>query len=338
MDIPDLDFCIDHRNWVEALSEAFSLLVCANPGEMVCITGPSRAGKSRMIQKLIELLFGKDYDSDPFVMPCIVVEAVNSGPNGSFSTKAFTQRMLKAVKHPVLSITDDNEDYFAYQKLERTTESTLRLALERAFVARKTKYLFIDEAQHAHYTSKSMAAHAVMNSWKCLAQTSGLVLVLVGAYPILDILRNSPHMLGRKHQVHLPRYQMTSDDIKEFSKIITVYEGRLDISDSLAGSFRSVRELLYNGSLGCIGLLSAWLLRAEARGSITGSGITKSLLEKTMLPNADLLEIEREIVAGEKSLSCSMPRAPKKSTPVRKPASSKPFQKNQKRLAPNHRS
>ncbi len=338
MDIPDLNFCIDHRNWTEALSEAFSLLVCANPGEVVCITGPSRAGKSKLIRKLIELLFDKDHDSDPFVMPCVVVEAVNSGPNGSFSTKAFTQRMLKAVNHPVLSITDDNEDYFAYQKLERTTEATLRLALERAFVARQTKYLFIDEAQHARYASKSMAAHAVLDSWKCLAQTSDLVLVLVGAYPILDILRNSPHMLGRKHQVHLPRYQMTSEDIKEFSKIIAVYEGRLSISDSLGGSFRQVRELLYNGSLGCIGLLSAWLLRAEARGLITGSGITKPLLEKTMPPNADRHEIEREILEGERSLSCSIPRAPKKAAPVRNSAPSKPFQKKQKRLAPKHRS
>ena len=339
MKTPDLNFCIDHRNWTEALSEAFALLTCAGPGEVVCITGPSRAGKSRLIYKLIELLFGKDYDKDPFIMPCVVVEAVNSGPNGSFSTKSFTQRMLKAVKHPVLSIDDDNDDYFAYQKLERTTEATLRSALEQAFIARQTKYLFIDEAQHARYAGKAtLAAHAVLDSWKCLAQTSGLVLVIVGAYPILDILRNSPHMLGRKHQVHFPRYQLTVDDVKHFSKIVAVYENYLTVSDDLKGKLVPVSELLYEGSLGCIGLLSAWLLRAEARGMLAKSGITLELLKKTMLSNADRIEIEREILAGEESLSSTVGRKLPVQKTTRKKSSAKPFQRNQKRLSPGNRS
>ena len=339
MKTPDLNFCIDHRNWTEALSEAFALLTCASPGEVVCITGPSRAGKSRLIYKLIDLLFGEDYDKDPFVIPCVVVEAVNSGPNGSFSTKSFTQRMLKAVNHPVLSIADDNEDYFAYHKLERSTEGTLRLALERAFVARQTKYLFIDEAQHARYTSKNThAAHAVLDSWKCLAQTSGLVLVIVGAYPVLDILRNSPHMLGRKHQVHLPRYQMTVEDIKHFSKIVAVYDKYLTISDDMSGSLKAVCEMLYEGSLGCIGLLSAWLLRAEARGQISGSGITLELLKKARLSNADLAEIEREILTGEQGLlSGSKKKLPAQKSRNRK-SPVKPFQRKPKRLEPGHRS
>lgn len=66
-----------------------------------------------------------------------------------------------------------------------------------------------------------------MDSWKCLAQTCGLVLVVVGAYPILELLQHSPHMLGRKKQIHLQRYGTHPDDLVEFAKIIQAFERSL---------------------------------------------------------------------------------------------------------------
>lgn len=42
---------------------------------------------------------------------------MNAGPHGGFSTKAFTHRMLEAVKHPLLSIKGHNlDDLLAMQK------------------------------------------------------------------------------------------------------------------------------------------------------------------------------------------------------------------------------
>lgn len=70
--------------------------------------------------------------------------------------------------------------------MDRMTEGSMRQALEKAIRARQVRYLFIDEAQHARYTScHAMGSFAVMDSWKCLAQSTGVVLVVVGAYPIL---------------------------------------------------------------------------------------------------------------------------------------------------------
>ena len=40
---------IVHRNWQLALGEAFAALSLASPGDVVCITGPSRAGKTKLI-------------------------------------------------------------------------------------------------------------------------------------------------------------------------------------------------------------------------------------------------------------------------------------------------
>lgn len=298
------DIPIPHRNWQRALADAFAILICASPGDVVCIVGPSRAGKSLLIRRLIHLLFGECRFAETGLMPAVVVEAVNAGPHGGFSTKAFTQRLLEAVKHPLFSMRGhDLEDLLAMQKMDRSTEATLRIALEHALTSRGTKYLFIDEAQHVRYATKdAQASHAVMDSWKCLAQTTGVVLVLVGAYPVLDIIKNSPHLLGRNHQVHFPRYHPNNEDIFAFGELLTKYSGFMNLDSSLS-SLADVAELMYEGSLGCIGLLKAWLKRVDAVASYHDVPVNEELLRSKRLTDNDLREIGREIQCGERSLA-----------------------------------
>lgn len=341
-EVQNIDIQIAHRNWVAALSESFALLISAQPGDVVCITGPSRAGKSRLIEELVKLLSGNiSYEETGFI-PAVVVEAANTGPHGSFLTKALTQRMIDAVKHPIFSLKgDDMHDALVFQKLNSATEGELRLALEKAFVARQTKYLFIDEAQHAKYTTKrSESGHAIIDSWKCLAQTSKLVLVVVGAYPILEVLQNSPHLLGRKHQVHLPRYQLNEDDMEAFCLILAHYDRVVKLNSKL-DSLQDCAELLYEGSLGCIGLLRGWLTRATAISSVYGRGISKNILMNTRFSKKDLKAILKEIVVGERNLEADdfiqSSISDAYMTPKKKKASNKPFQRKPKRHKKDNR-
>lgn len=304
--VPKTDMRISHRNWVNALSESFALLSVAEPGDVISITGPSRAGKSRLVSELKKLIVGDENDQQSGMMPVVIVEAVNTGPNGVFSTKSFIQRMLDAVQHPIFGLDDDDGiGSVRSMKVDRATEAGLRRALERAFKNRGTRFLFIDEAQHARYTSRnSQAPYAVMDSWKALAQNVGMVLVVVGAYPILSILQNSPHMLGRKQQVHLPRYTMEKGDLLEFVKIIRVYEKAL--APVLAGNSLSEHVLfLHQGTCGCIGLLKKWLKVAATLATLYDKPLNRAMLEKTRHSDADLSEISREILDGEALLFAS---------------------------------
>lgn len=342
------DIAIPHRNWQRALADAFAILVCASPGEVICITGPSRAGKSLLIRRLVQMLFGENRFDETGLLPAVIVEAVNAGPHGGFSTKAFTQRLLESVKHPLFSMKgQDLDDLLAMQKMDRSTEATLRMALEHALIARGTKYLFIDEAQHVKYASRdAQASFAVMDSWKCLAQTTGLVLVLVGAYPILDIVKHSPHLLGRNHQVHFPRYHANSEDIFAFGDLLQKYSSLLNL-DPAMNSLTDVVELMYEGSLGCIGLLKAWLKRADAVASYHGVPVTKDLLLSRRLTDIDLREIGAEIQAGERCLART-PAATKAGSASVKPAveakgsvpakaQGKPFQRKPTRTSAGNR-
>ena len=333
---------IVHRNWQLALGEAFAALSLASPGDVVCITGPSRAGKTKLITELVGLLCGEiDFERDG-ILPAVIVDAENTGPHGKFSTRAFTLKLHQAVRHPIFGNIGDNlNEEHSSGKAERATESTLRFALENAFRQRKTRFLFIDEAQHVRYVSKdSQGGYAVMDSWKCMAKTCGLVLVVVGAYPILQVIGHSTHMIGRKSQIHLPRYYATDHDLAEFGKILATYD--LIIADIATDQvLTQSAEMLYHGSLGCIGLLRNWLGRAVARSHATGKQLTPTLLREVMFSKADLAAISEEIYQGEKLFEpadahsqSSRDRAMKAMPPKK---TGKPFQRKPKRYAPGNR-
>ncbi|WP_289132198.1 AAA family ATPase [uncultured Spongiibacter sp.] len=333
---------IVHRNWQSALSKAFATLSMASPGDVVCITGPSRAGKTKLISELSTLLCGEvDFESTGLI-PAVVVDAENTGPHGKFATKAFTLRMLQAVKHPMYGFTgsDIHEDC-TQSKAERATESTLRVALENAFLHRKTRFLFIDEAQHVKYVSKgAIGGYAVLDSWKCMAKSSGLVLVVVGAYPILQVVGNSPHLIGRKSQIHFPRYYSNEEDLTEFARILSSYDRM--VSEFADGPVLSESiDILYQGSLGCIGLLRQWIIRSAALCIASDTKLSRKTLIDEMLSKADLQAISAEIYEGETMLTAPEYQPPsRKSLVSAAPTNGRkgvPFQRNPKRYPPGNR-
>ena len=291
---------IAHRNWRQALARAFAMMNACAPGEVIYVTGPSRAGKSRLVRELSKMM--KTSDHDDVYMPCFTVLATNCSVRGSFSTKAFTIRSLEAIKHPIygMGLCDDDWSIERLRLLEKTSEGVLRPALESAIINRRCKYMFIDEAQHLMYAMSGMhAAAAILDSWKCLAQSAGIVLILVGAYPLLNVLKQSPHLLGRKHEVHIPRYRETREDILAFIEIIAFYDCIIR-EHSGCSNLRDWDEYLLRGSLGCIGLLQSWLRDALAIANATGSKkLTKKHLMEAKLSESDRRIIEEELLEGE---------------------------------------
>jgi hypothetical protein len=238
------------------------------------------------------------------------------------------------------SISSENPDVDkAITRLERITEHRLRQAAEHALINRKVQYLFIDEAQHILYSaSRSESAEAILDSWKCLAQEANLVLVLVGAYPLIQAIQKSPHLLGRKHQVHIPRYQLNEKDIEFFAALIAKYESVIE-GYSPPGLLKNNLGFIHEHSLGCIGLLKLWLARSLAKAEFQGVQLSKEILEKTKLSAKDLSVIEKEIVEGEESLGYRIKPElePEKLINNKKDRKTKPFQTKTKRRTKGNR-
>lgn len=297
----NFDVNIQHRNWDEALSHLYSLLSVVNPGEVISITGPSRSGKTSLIKKIISMLDSSVSDDKSGYINSIYVLADNDGSHGRFSTKSFIWDNLCELHHPAYTYSgiDNIINY------DRTSESTMYKALVSALKHRKVRYVFFDEVQHVNYVSKeSVAPHRVMDSWKNLAMKAGVVLILSGSYPMLEIIRNSPHLLGRQYKVHLPRYLDTIDDLGEFASIIQQFE-KLMPESCRAESLISHTRYLQTYTYGCIGLLRKWLLDATIVAVQCRCSIDRIILEKTRFSDDDIAAIGREILDGERILGNS---------------------------------
>ena len=296
----NLDIKIKHRNWDEALNMLFALLLSTSSGEVICITGPARTGKTRMIEELIKLLCGPESVRNSAYMNSAYVLVDNDGNNGRFTTKSFIWDALVAIKHPEFCALQDTENIT--RKFDRSSEAAMKKAFISGAKQRKLKYLFFDEVQHVNYVGKGIEApHMVLDSWKNMAKQAKVVLVLAGAYPMLDALRNSPHLIGRQYKVNLPRYYETELDLNEYATIIDQYMKHLPrevIGDNLVEH----TVYLHQYSYGCIGILRRWLLHAAVWADLHRTRIDLNVLEQTRSTNDDLLSIGNEIVAGEEIL------------------------------------
>lgn len=335
--------CVNHRNWQNAITEAFPVLSMMSPGEVLAITGPSRVGKTRLIGELRRLLTGDDHALATGEMPVVQVSATNSSTHGSFGTKAFAKRALTAIAHPIYGLSggnDPTQDFKRQQLMRRTSEDDLRDAFELGLQSRKTKYLIIDEAQHIlHVPGGIDNAAAILDSWKNLAQDNQLMLVLVGAYPILEAINLSAHMLGRKHLVHFPRYRATQEDFVPFAQILATYTEYVRLEPGVT-SLVDWAELLHQGSLGCIGLVNKWLRTALARATARDAKyLEEKHLIETFQPADELDVISHEIFYGEDALAPPAPGETVQTTPAptatssKHPRKSKPYQKKPRRYS-----
>lgn len=298
----NLDIKIQHKNWQEAIHMLYALLLSASEGEIISIVGPTRSGKTRILEELQRLLEGLDLPSGSAYQTTAYVLVDNDGNNGRFSTKSFIWDALVAIKHPDFYGVMDSEGIT--RKFDRTSEAAMKKAFILGAKYRKVKYLFFDEAQHVDYVGRGAdAPHMVLDSWKNMAKQVGVVLVLAGTYPILEILRNSPHLIGRQYKVHLPRYYDTEPELNEFASIVEQYACHLP-QELIDENLVDHTIYLHKYSFGCIGHLRKWLQHAAILAIQIRSKIDLNILEKTRLTDDDLLAIGNEIAAGEEILFC----------------------------------
>jgi hypothetical protein len=179
---------------------------------------------------------------------------------------------------------------------------------------------------------------------KCFVEDTGLILIQTGAYPLLDIFKRSPHMIGRDYLIHFPRYYKSKSDLIIFNDILATYSEVLRFVYK-SGSLTKWNTILYEGSFGCIGLLERWLRNAVGKALSEQSPALKlQHIISTQLTIDKSDTIGREIQDGEKLLACALtgdglsdtepdPSVP---PPVRKRP--KAFQKKPRRMKPGNRS
>lgn len=336
---------IEHKRYVHVRNRIYAALRAIWPGELMVLVGPSRVGKSRCIIDALSVPVVNVPEADG-TMRVVMVEAENSSKNGEFSTKAFMIACLKAIHHPIYGVqaSDDLWGFKLDQLLHKTSEATLRQAFERALDLRQTEYLVVDEAHHVQYVAGGDdAATRVLDSWKCMASKAKVKLVLCGSYKLLSLLGLAPHLVGRQQPLNFGRYKATSrGEVDSWEQVLREFSEILEFEDG--ETLSTWNRTLFEGSLGCVGLLSQWIRACLASMLSDGATVvTLDRLNSTRLPSLQERDLLTEILMGEEDLKRAheQPSPPKASaltdstpkTASKKAGVRRPFQRKPKRSA-----
>lgn len=261
---------VTHRNFSWCERSIFNHLTLLLPGEVLTVVGPSRVGKTSAVKAALMNAFGAGaFEPEG---PCVWIIDGNNREGGWFSTRAFYIEGCSAAGHPIYGVPADDETGLGAAfnaRISRTPEAVFRSAFERCLITRKVRYLVIDEAHHVMHTRGGDAASArILDSWKCLAEKTGVVLILIGTYQLLYLTSLAPHLIGRQTVVEFRNYRVGEEgDVAAFQAVLSYYSKWVPTEPG-SESLRPWGRLLFEGSLGCVGLLSRWLRRALAYGAI----------------------------------------------------------------------
>jgi len=308
---------IAHAHYTGAFNETLAHISLAPRGSVTVLVGPTRVGKSSVVKEVLRHAFPEPERRG--IRPCIYVDAATT-ERGFMSTKYLTIRALSALEHPFY--TDDSQGLRLSQ-----TESTARIHLTRALEHRGTKLMVVDEAHHLLRVMNRTHAASALDSLKCLGNETGVAILLSGGYELLRTCFESAHLNGRLSILEFPRYRPVEGEIEEFDSILLTFDQLLPWArgQSLVG----MRDLIYEGSLGCCGLLSGWIVtalaRMRARADLT---LKREHFECTRF-RQQIEPILEEIALGEGLLTpirrgAERPDPPKRPRGSRKPGHRKP--------------
>ncbi len=302
---------VAHPRLVKAKDALMNAIKCAEPNSLIFVFGPTGVGKTTLLQKAEQLITTELLNAlreDRERVPVASVEAV-APESGSFNWRDHYKRLLRQLGEPLV-------DYKVGRRLEigSTRENTrfmpppkavgadYRQAVEQAIRHRRPAAVMIDEAQHLGKIGSGRRLLDQLDVIKSIANQTRTVHVLFGTYDLLALRNLNGQLSRRSIDVHLARYRAeVPEDRQIFINIVETFEKELPFPES--SKLVNDWDFLYERSLGCIGILKQWLVRAATAALQKGSrSLTHSALESQALCMAQCEQMYTEAADGELKL------------------------------------
>jgi len=279
---------------------------------LIFVYGPTGVGKTtlrnrvenQLKESLIPLL-----EQDPGRVPVVSIEA--AAPDSTqFSWKDYYKRALMAMEEPLIgkkitySIRGLDRDISGRLVVDgRTVGLELRHAVENTLIHRRPAAFFVDEAQHLTKVRGGRKLHDQLDSIKSLASLTNVVHVLIGTYELLPFRNLSAQLSRRSIDVHFPRYRAEDrEDYASFRSIVFTFQRHLPLHGD-SDLLKHV-DFCYERSVGCVGVLKNWLIRALSVAlSSNSTSITTQILERTAWSVDQAERMAREVLEGEAALT-----------------------------------
>ncbi len=316
---------IPHRNLQEALNRLLINLLEPADTLVFLVFGVTGVGKTTLRLRLEKLLlehFLPELQANPGQIAVASVEAIPA-ERGNFSYKDYYLRALESLKEILREYklnyhipSQDNHDFGLINPTHHRDAPALRRAMEKVFRYRQLKSFMVDEAQHLLMMSGGQQMLHQMNWLKSMANLTGTVHVLWGTYELLNCSTLSGQVGRRSEDIHLTPYEADkTEDISEFIKVIRTLQTHLPLKEEPL--LENHYEYLFDGSVGCIGILKNWLTRS-LRFAIAEHSATLTLkhLEQGAFSPSRINQIFQEAQQGKSRMAQESSFSPKPSLTI----------------------
>ena len=296
-----------HYRMETVMAHVFDAIQAPERNTIIQLIGPARAGKTTLLEFIVISILNAalaQMEHDRELIPVALLEATAPDVARNFDFSEFYRRILILLdevgvmhKRATLAIDQNPATRYRQRRFEDTFNGR-REALENVLKKRRLETLLIDEGHSLTLTSAKML-DATMAQLKSLANVARVPIVLCGTYHLTELSKYDAQLIGRTVRLHFSRYHSANDqDIADFRDIVQTLIAAMPMHEPM-GKIPSL-EFFMDNSLGLVGALKQWMLRALLHAINDGSTCMKCKhFEDTLLRRDDLRQMREECLDGE---------------------------------------
>jgi hypothetical protein len=276
----------------------------------VVVCGPSGVGKSKLAEVLTRRLNApKPVSNGQGARRALLINT--RPPDGAlFHRTDFYQKGLTLLGKTTIDrrITVDvtTAEHLIEKKRPRGRPTAypdnpeVRDAYEEELRRLALRTVILDEAQHLIQSGDGKQPKDQLNWIKSMTTETGVLHILIGTYDVLPFCNLDGQMARRGSEFHFAPYHIENEtDCQAFRNAFSSLLKQIPLSVDHDGLLQRW-WYFFEGSLGCIGILKQWLVRALYRALREESlELTRAHLEKSVLPDAKWERMRADARSGE---------------------------------------
>lgn len=278
----------------------------------VLVYGPSGVGKSTMIRQIVQRLAVSARGAPQgglSAVPLLLLE-VRPPDASAFNRTDYYRTALKVLGEPFFErrVLVDIEAEPTWEKKGRKAtrfqdSAELRHALEDALGRHGVRAVILDEAQHLMKVGTGDKLLDQLDWIKSMTNVTEVLHILLGTYDLLAFRNLSGQASRRSLDIHFARYQFQYEqDRRDFQGVLLALLKQVPLTVDVE-TLMQHWIYFYERSIGCVGILKDWLVRAVATALHDGDDrLSLARVHEHALSEAQCERMAIEATDGEHAL------------------------------------
>ena len=299
-----IDFKVKHPRLEEMDRDLMRLIQGHRRYTMLALYGTTGVGKSTVISRVARRL--REEEPDPSVVPVVTIRASPEDIGASARLDYYRQVLAQLQGH--VGVRDRVKNLPLFTNPEKKSRDPaewldMRAAVQYALELLRVKVVFVDEGQHLMYVDAPHKPTAQLDWLKTFTDQTNVLHVLVGNFDLYDCCHLNAQAARRMRDLPFHRYHLNQiTECSEFATALRTFLEKVPLDVDVPGLLSHWRWF-GEWSLGCIGVLSDWLVETVdalcQQGEIT---LTIEALKRHALQPDQRVRMEMEARTGERKV------------------------------------